>query len=682
MGSKSDIRSLLVNEASVHGVIRELHEYANLETLSMESVVLTEDEIRTLFTSLAGMRVHKLVLSNMDIVDGKLYTLLPLLAECSLLRELDISNTDIRNPDAIYELLQLPLNYLSLSKVGIGDRGAEKIALAMYQNRTPRILKIFANDHDITAVGWGMIGKALRDNTSLVGLIAGGSKNASTVMTPAIEQNDRLHFFGIGNYDFKRQTNYVTTPGTLRFVFEDDPNIFKWEHIIHNLERLVFARFPVERHAPVTQLALDQSALYQKVALPSLPAAIHRNLQDAISRSRMNAKDEILERWKLGSMFVEWDDGNELLMKIAYSAHYEVSCLEGADFDLIPDARVLYPFRDEILELSSQCSVTVLVHPADTEWQRRLIDATGVAVLVCVPDDANIAEFEALTARYMTRNYSVAIIGNVTSKMIYTAGRYLPNARRVFGAPDVATAIRAEDMRVDTGGYTIRDLLVYHECLASGEMLLTLDDADRIAMRCGFGPRNWARVARFPGVWTLPGVGVAPSAARFVAYLDAWLSPSGAVHATPWRAREGAAFAARLRAFTVSPEHLAKIVRQANELVDVSVDAVVDALAALGVVVRVAGGPLLVVRGRRSDALAALHARLLERPAEFAMVAPRGETIDFVHAGTRYAAGVADGAVKITDVAADRLAPLALRQALLPGPGPARDAPEAKRRAP
>ena len=114
----------------------------------------------------------------------------------------------------------------------------------------------------------------------------------------------------------------------------------------------------------------------------------------------------------------------------------------------------------------------------------------------------------------------------------------------------------------------------------------------------------------------------------------------------------------------MSPAHLARIVRQAREPADVSADAVVDALAALGVVARVAGGPLLVVRGRRPPAIAALHARLLARPGEFSMVAPRGDAVDFLHAGARYTADVAAGAGRVIDDAR-RPAPPALRRALL-----------------
>lgn len=667
MGSKLNVLSLMIRDGSGHGIIPELHEYSNLETLEISSIILTESEFHTVFASLSGMHVQTLVLYNLEVIDEDVCTFFPLLAECPSLRELEIDNIPVPDPDIIYNLLQIPLNRLILTEIPLDDRCAEKIAQAMYQNRTPRILDIRDNFNvvKISENGWRAISRALGHNTSLVGL------DVPDHFASAINRSDRLHFF---NFGYGCAMDYAATPRTLRFV-TGEPEYLSWQDTLRNLERLVFARFPVEHRASVFQFALDQTALHQKVRPPSLPDAVRRLLHNAVLDA--GTGDRNLERWTLGFVHSEEDP------KIAEAAYYEVKRLESADFDWIPDIRVLYPFRNEVLKLTGVRSAGgALVHPADTEWQARLADAADAAVLVCVPDDADAAVFEALARRHAARGYVVAIVGNPTPRTLGSAERYLPDARRVFAAPDVAGAVAAAEKHVDRASYAIRDLLVYHECLASGEMLLTLDDADRIAMRCGFGPHNWARVARFPGVWTLPGVGVAPSAARFVAYLDAWLSPSGAVHATPWRAREGAAFAARLRAFTVSPEHLAKIVRQANELVDVSVDAVVDALAALGVVVRVAGGPLLVVRGRRPDALAALHARLLERPAEFAMVAPRGEAIDFVHAGTRYAAGVADGAVKITDVAADRLAPLALRQALLPGPGPARDAPEAKRRAP
>lgn len=675
MGSKLDVSILTINSNG----IGDLHEYANIETLIIRNVVLREDEIRAIFTPLAGMRVQRLELSYVDIDDGELNMFIPLLAECSSLRELDIHKTSIRDPAAIYNLLQMPLTRLRISNVDIGDRGAEKIALAMYQNQTPRILEIIARNYDITAAGWVMIRNALRNNTSLIGLIAGGSEEASAIMTPAIEQNDRLHFFDTVGLECERQINHVATPGTLRFAFGDSEDLV-WRMVVNNLERLVFARFPVELHAPALQLALDQRALYQKIALPSLPAAVHRVLRNAISRSRVNANDDILKMWELGSTFVEWDIENEQQVKIADNMDNEVTRLEGMDFDLIPDARVLYPFRDEILKLSPWFSTSALVHPADTEWQARLADAAGVTVLVCVPDDTGAAAFEALAARYTARNYSVAIIGKVTPRMVGTAERYLPAARRVFGAADVLSAVRSEELQADIfEGRAIRDLLVYRECLASNETLLAPDEADRVAMRCGFGPGNWARVARFPGVWTLPGVGVAPDAGRFLAHLDKWLAPtSGAVLATSWPVREGAAFAARLRDFLVSPVHLAKIVREANELVAVpSVDAVVDALAALGVVHRVAGHPLLVVRGSRPDALAALHARLLSRPDEFQRIVLRDGVIDFQHAGGRYTADAADGVVRITG-AGGRLVPLALRQALQIGPHAAA---AAKRRA-
>lgn len=673
MGSKLDVSILTINSNG----IGDLHEYANIETLIIRNVVLREDEIRAIFTPLAGMRVQKLALSHVGIDGGELSTFISLLAECSSLRELEFNWTFIRDPDAIYKLMQLPLNLLILCGVNSGDRGAEKIALAMYQNQTPRILEILAYDHDITAAGWGMIRNALRDNTSLVGLIARGSNEAAAIMTPAIEQNDRLHFFGLGGAASGRLKNHITTPGTLRFAFGRAISL-DWKLIVHNLEQLVFARFPVWNHARVTQLALDQSALYQKVALPSLSAAVHRALQDATFRA--GTYDKMLALWKLGSTFFEWGPENKNQEKIGDAAFFEVTRMGSADFDWIPDARVLYPFRDEILKLSPRFSASTMIHPADTEWQARLADAAGVTVIVCVPDDAGVATFEALAARYTGRNYSVAIIGKVTTRMVDAAARYLPAARRVFGAPDVKGAVRSEELQADIfEGRAIRDLLVYRECLASNETLLAPDEADRVAMRCGFGPGNWARVARFPGVWTLPGVGVAPDAGRFLAHLDKWLAPtSGAVLATSWPVREGAAFAARLRDFLVSPVHLAKIVREANELVAVpSVDAVVDALAALGVVHRVAGHPLLVVRGSRPDAFAALHARLLSRPDEFQRIVLRDGVIDFQHAGGRYTADAADGVVRITG-AGGRLVPLALRQALQIGPHAAA---AAKRRA-
>lgn len=676
MESESEVTAVRIEGVSGRRVIPALRKYPNLVKLEITEINLTEDEIRAIFASLAEMHVQELVLSFVDVVGGDLRTFFPFIAECHSLRELTIEYIPLRDPDVVYELLHLPLTILKLSDIGLNDRCAEKIALSMYQNRTPRILDIHTGERDyITAAGWHMIAKALVDNTSLVGLNTYGSDDAFAIMTPAIEQNDRLHFY---TSFYEHQMYYVSASRTLRFEF-DDYNGLTWEGCLRNLERLVFAHFPVEHHAFAPLIALDQNALYLETELPSLSSTVDRVLRDAVFNA--GADDPNLKRWADGSMFVDedgkWDPQQETIYDATY---YEVKRMQGVDFDWIPDARVLYPFRDEVLKLAApRPPAGALVHSADAEWQARLADAAGADVLVCVPDDAGAAVFETLTLRHAARNYAVAIVGNATSKTMGVAERYLTNARRIFTAPDVAGAIAIAEKHADRAVYTIRDLLVYRECLASDELLLAPDEADRVAMRCGFGPGNWARVARFPTVWTLPGVGVAPDAGRFLAYLDARLSPkSGAVHATAWPAREGAAFAARLRDFLVSPVHLAKIVRDANELVAAPVDAVVDALAALGIVHRVAGGPLLVVRGSRPDAIAALHARLLAHSSEYRMVAPRGDVIDFQHAGTRYTAEAAAGGVNVMDVDARQPAPPALRQALR---ADARAAAAAKRRA-
>lgn len=669
---------MLITGTRGRGAIQELREYSNLEKLEIMEIRLTEDEIRTVFASLAEMHVQELALASVIIVGGDLCTFFPLFAECPSLRELRIEYISIRDPNVVYDLLQLPLTLLGLANVDLDDRCAEKIALAMYQNRTPRILKLQDNV-DITAAGLHMIARALEDNTSLVGLDV--SESASEIMVNAIRQSGRIHFVDTLDYD-DHPIDHMSIPDTIRFVSIDSDDIVStWPFTLSNLVLLVFARFPVENHTSVLHIALDQTALHQKAALWPLSDVIYRTLRGAIFDA--GATDPNLDLWMRGRAlatdaadFADDDEKNDI-HQIMYR---EVKRMESVNFDRIPDIRVLHPFRNEVLKLSAtRPTGGVLVHSVDADWQARLADAAGATVLVCVPDDANAAVFEALALRHAARNYVVAIIGNDTSKTMGVAERYLPAARHVFAAPDVAGAIAAAEKHVDRTPYTIRDLLVYRECLASDELLLTFDEADSVAMRCGFGPGNWARVARFPGVWTLPGVGVAPDAGRFLAHLDKWLAPtSGAVLATAWPAREGAAFAARLRDFLVSPVHLAKIVREANELVAVpSVDAVVDALAALGVVHRVAGNPLLVVRGSRPDALAALHARLLSRPDEFQRVVLRDGVIDFQHAGGRYTADAADAAVRVTG-AGGRLVPLALRQALQIDP---RAAAAAKRRA-
>jgi Ran GTPase-activating protein (RanGAP) involved in mRNA processing and transport len=251
--STCKVESLILNSNELNDATMLTLSNALLHNSTLKSLNLCSNRAITsagwvaLSTSLRGIMIEKLHMSDNSIGDIGINALTSALENNSSLRELSLSvlgdigvtaiSTILRHPNSMLEKIDISMN---LGRNSISDIGINALTNALVNNRMLKELSIDENPY-VTPAGWANFSNVLRNPTSALDLLKvwGGSINDEVMhsFADALANNNKLKELNIGSIALRRN---ITSAGYLPMtnILCNTSSIIGTFNSNHTLEKL------------------------------------------------------------------------------------------------------------------------------------------------------------------------------------------------------------------------------------------------------------------------------------------------------------------------------------------------------------------------------------------------------------------------------------------------------------